>query len=70
MISIAINEGWRGEVAHIAITDNAGKFSKYKIIDPSFHNWSGLAMSLRDEQIANFPVCNKSFSLSYCGFDL
>ena len=38
--------------------------------DPSFHNWTGLAMSLRDEEISDFPLCNKSFNLSYCGFDL
>jgi Ni,Fe-hydrogenase III large subunit len=63
-------EGWRGEICHIAITDSQGKFAKYKIIDPSFHNWTALAMVLRDEEISDFPLCNKSFNLSYCGFDL
>ena len=33
-------------------------------------NWIGLAMSLRDQQISDFPLCNKSFNLSYCGHDL
>ena len=47
-----------------------GKFRNYKIIDPSFHNWEALAMALRGEQISNFPICNKSFNLSYCGHDL
>lgn len=69
-ISVSLVEGWRGEVCHSAITDSAGKFSRYKIVDPSFHNWFGLALALRDEQISDFPVCNKSFNLSYCGFDL
>jgi len=27
-------------------------------------------MALRNEQISDFPLCNKSFNLSYCGFDL
>lgn len=69
-IAVSMVEGWRGEVCHVAITDDKGKFAKYKIIDPSFHNWIGLAMALRSERIADFPICNKSFSLSYCGFDL
>ncbi|MBK5275728.1 MAG: NADH-quinone oxidoreductase subunit C [Desulfuromonadales bacterium] len=70
MISVALVEGWRGEICHVAITDSSGKFLRYKIKDPSFHNWNGLAMALRNEQISDFPLCNKSFNLSYCGFDL
>jgi Ni,Fe-hydrogenase III large subunit len=70
MLAVSLVEGWRGRVAHVALTDTQGKFARYKVIDPSFFNWGGLAMSLRDEQISDFPLCNKSFSLSYCGFDL
>jgi Ni,Fe-hydrogenase III large subunit len=69
-LAVALNEGWRGEVCHVAITDDAGRFARYKIVDPSFHNWSGLAHALRNQQISDFPLCNKSFNLSYCGFDL
>ncbi|MDP3426993.1 MAG: hydrogenase, partial [Humidesulfovibrio sp.] len=60
----------RGEVCHVAITDATGRFSRYKIVDASFHNWSALAFVLRGQQISDFPLCNKSFNLSYCGFDL
>ena len=67
---ISLTEGWRGEVCHVAQTDEAGRFAAYKIVDPSFHNWFGLAMSLRDQPISDFPLCNKSFNLSYCGHDL
>jgi Ni,Fe-hydrogenase III large subunit len=63
-------EGWRGEICHVALTDDQGRFSRYKVVDPSFHNWTGLAMALRDQQISDFPLCNKSFNLSYCGHDL
>jgi len=63
-------EGWRGEVCHVAVTDAEGRFARYKVTDPSFHNWMGLAMALRDQQISDFPLCNKSFNLSYCGHDL
>jgi len=69
-ISLSLVEGWRGEVVHVAITGAEGRFRRYKIVDPSFHNWSGLAMALRGTQISDFPLCNKSFNLSYCGFDL
>ena len=66
----ALIEGWRGEICHVAITDAAGKFTRYKVVDPSFHNWFGLALCLRGQAISDFPLCNKSFNLSYCGFDL
>lgn len=69
-LAVALVEGWRGEACHVAITDVTGAFLHYKIKDPSFHNWNGLAMSLRNGQISDFPLCNKSFNLSYCGFDL
>jgi len=69
-LAVSLVEGWRGEICHVAVTDAAGRFKKYKIIDPSFHNWFGLALALRDQQISDFPLCNKSFNLSYSGFDL
>ena len=67
---ITVNEAWRGEVSHCLLTDSQGSILRYKVKDPSFHNWTGLAMSLRDQGISDFPLCNKSFNLSYCGFDL
>ena len=67
---VSLNEGWRGEICHMAVTDKAGKFRHYKIKDPSFNNWQGLAIALRNGQISDFPLCNKSFNLSYCGHDL
>lgn len=66
----SITEAWRGELAHTIITDEEGNITTYKIKDPSFNNWLGLAIANRNGQISNFPVCNKSFDLSYCGFDL
>ncbi|MCX8156518.1 MAG: NADH-quinone oxidoreductase subunit C [Verrucomicrobiae bacterium] len=69
-VAVALVEGWRGEICHVAMTDAAGRLAHYKIVDPSFHNWFGLAMALREQQISDFPLCNKSFNLSYCGHDL
>lgn len=69
-LAISLVEGWRGEVCHVALTDAQGRFARYKVVDPSFHNWSGLAWALRGQGISDFPLCNKSFNLSYCGHDL
>jgi Ni,Fe-hydrogenase III large subunit len=67
---VSLVEGWRGEICHVVLTESEGRFSRYKIVDPSFHNWMSLAIALRDQQISDFPLCNKSFNLSYCGHDL
>jgi Ni,Fe-hydrogenase III large subunit len=69
-VAVALTEGWRGEVCHVASTDAAGRLARYKIVDASFHNWTGLALAMRGQAISDFPLCNKSFNLSYCGFDL
>jgi len=67
---VTVNEAWRGEVSHCILTDANSNILRYKIKDPSFHNWNGLSMALRDTGISDFPLNNKSFDLSYCGFDL
>jgi Ni,Fe-hydrogenase III large subunit len=69
-LAVSLVEGWRGEICHVALTDAHGRLARYKIVDPSFHNWPGLAVALRGQQISDFPLCNKSFNLSYCGHDL
>ncbi len=68
--AISLAEGWRGEIMHSAVTDDQGNIIHYKIKDPSFHNWMALALAVRDQEISDFPLCNKSFNLSYCGHDL
>jgi Ni,Fe-hydrogenase III large subunit/NADH:ubiquinone oxidoreductase subunit C len=68
--AISLTEGWRGEICHVAITDSEGELAHYKVKDPSMHNWFSLALALRDNEISDFPVCNKSYDQSYCGFDL
>ncbi|MBU1049389.1 NADH-quinone oxidoreductase subunit C [Candidatus Bipolaricaulota bacterium] len=69
-LAVSLVEGWRGEICHVALTRQADHYQGYKVIDPSFHNWFGLALALRNQQISDFPLCNKSFNLSYCGHDL
>ena len=69
-LCISLVEGWRGEICHCAITDATGNIQHYKVKDPSVHNWMALALSLRDLEISDFPINNKSYNLSYCGHDL
>ncbi len=69
-LAFSLLEGWRGEICHVAITDTEGKIATYKVKDPSLHNWLALAIAVRSEGISDFPICNKSFNLSYCGHDL
>jgi len=69
-LALSLVEGWRGEIVHLGMTDREGRFAQYKILDPSFRNWFGLAMAMRGQTISDFPLCNKSFNLSYCGHDL
>jgi len=69
-LGFAVTEGWRGEICHTSLTDDKGQIVNYGIKDPSLHNWHLLALALRDQEISDFPVNNKSFNLSYCGNDL
>ncbi len=70
LFSLSLVESWRGEICHCAITGTKGELVHYKIKDPSFHNWLALALAVRNNEISDFPICNKSFNLSYCGHDL
>ena len=63
-------EGWRGPVLYWLETDAAGLIQRCKIVDPSFLNWQGLSYAVLGNIIPDFPLCNKSFDLSYPGGDL
>ena len=63
-------EAWRGELVHAQGDGRAGQDVAAEIVDPSVHNWFGLALSLRGQAISDFPLCNKSFNLAYAGHDL
>lgn len=69
-LALSVCEAWRGEICHVAITDKDGNLAHYKVKDPSIHNWKALELSLRDVEISDFPINNKSYNLSYCGNDL
>jgi Ni,Fe-hydrogenase III large subunit len=69
-LCVSVVEGARGPVLQVLETGAQGELLHYKVADPSLPNWFGLAMALRENAISDFPICNKSFDLSYCGNDL
>jgi Ni,Fe-hydrogenase III large subunit/Ni,Fe-hydrogenase III component G len=69
-ISLGVVEAFRGELLHLVFTDENGKISRYAIKDPSANNWTAISIANRNGLIADFPLCNKSMSLSYSGNDL
>ncbi len=61
-------ESPRGELLYwVRIRD--GKISRCHIKSPSFQNWPALPLAMPDNIIADFPLINKSFNLSYSGCD-
>jgi Ni,Fe-hydrogenase III large subunit/Ni,Fe-hydrogenase III component G len=62
-------EGWRGEIIHWIRTGPNNHLERCKIKDPSLSNWPALVEAVQGNIIADFPVINKSFNLSYSGTD-
>lgn len=68
--AFGIVEGWRGAIIHWVMVDSKGELYRVKIKDPSFANWPPLSFALLKNIVPDFPLCNKSFNLSYSGNDL
>jgi Ni,Fe-hydrogenase III large subunit/Ni,Fe-hydrogenase III component G len=62
-------EGWRGEIVYWIRAGEDNRLERCKIKDPSLNNWPALVEAVAGNIIADFPVINKSFSLSYSGTD-
>jgi len=61
-------ESPRGELFYwVEIED--GHVRRCHIKSPSFQNWPAMPFAVRDNVIADFPLINKSFNLSYSGCD-
>ena len=70
MPAFGIVEGWRGAIIHWVMVDSEGKLYRVKVKDPSFVNWPALSFAVLKNIVPDFPLCNKSFGLSYSGNDL
>ncbi len=62
-------EGSRGEIIHWVRTGDGNCLERCKIKDPSINNWPAVVEAAEGNIIADFPVINKSFNLSYSGTD-
>ncbi|MGH7303169.1 MAG: NADH-quinone oxidoreductase subunit C [Candidatus Rokuibacteriota bacterium] len=63
-------EAWRGPVWHWVMADGPATLRRVKVVDPSFRNWPALEYAVLKNIVPDFPLCNKSFNLSYSGNDL
>lgn len=68
--AFAVVEAFRGELIHLVFSGKDGKILRYAIKDPSMNNWTAISIAIRNNLIADFPLCNKSLSLSYSANDL
>jgi Ni,Fe-hydrogenase III large subunit/Ni,Fe-hydrogenase III component G len=62
-------EGWRGEIVYWIRTGADNRLERCRVKDPSVNNWPALVEAVQGNIIADFPVINKSFNLSYSGTD-
>jgi Ni,Fe-hydrogenase III large subunit/Ni,Fe-hydrogenase III component G len=62
-------EGWRGEIIYWVRTGVGDCLERCKVKDPSINNWPAIVEAVEGNIVADFPVINKSFNLSYSGTD-
>jgi Ni,Fe-hydrogenase III large subunit len=68
-LGLGLIEGWRGPVA-IALESGPGEtIRRCHAHDPSWQNWPLLEHLIPGNIVADFPLINKSFNLSYSGHD-
>jgi Ni,Fe-hydrogenase III large subunit/Ni,Fe-hydrogenase III component G len=63
-------EGWRGPIWYWVLAGGPAALARVKVVDPSFRNWPALEHAVLKNIVPDFPLCNKSFNLSYSGADL
>ena len=68
--AIGLVEGWRGPIWHWVTAAGPAALARVKVVDPSFRNWPALEYAVLKNIVPDFPLCNKSFNLSYSGNDL
>ena len=61
-------ESPRGEL-YYWLEGRDGRLTRCHIKSPSFQNWPAMPFAIADNIIADFPLINKSFNLSYSGCD-
>lgn len=67
--ALGYSEAPRGETLYWIQISN-GKIERCKVRDPSFCNWLAIEYAVLDNIVPDFPIINKSLSLSYSGNDM
>lgn len=60
----------RGSVFYWVMADKDGKPFRVKLRSPSYCNWPAVPFAVHGNIVPDFPLCNKSFNLSYSGTDM
>jgi Ni,Fe-hydrogenase III large subunit len=68
--AVSAVEGWRGPVWYWVAAEGPAALARVKVVDPSFRNWPALEYAVLKNIVPDFPLCIKSFNLSYSGADL
>ena len=66
----ALVEGFRGDIFVWVRIGADGAVQRCHLRDPSWFQWPLLEAAIKDNIVADFPLCNKSFNCSYSGHDL
>ena len=67
--ALGYTESPRGETFYWVHISN-GRIERCKVRDPSFCNWLAIEYAVLDNIVPDFPIINKSLSLSYSGNDM
>ena len=60
----------RGSLFYWVMADKDGKPLRVKLRSPSYCNWPAVPFAVHGNIVPDFPLCNKSFNLSYSGTDM
>jgi Ni,Fe-hydrogenase III large subunit/Ni,Fe-hydrogenase III component G len=69
-LGIGVTEGWRGAIVYLVVTDSEGNVTRVDVRDPSFLSWTVVEYAVKGNVVPDFPLINKSFNLSYTGYDV
>jgi Ni,Fe-hydrogenase III large subunit len=66
----AVIEAFRGDLFLAVRLDGEGNVAHLHARDASWFQWPLLETAIKDNIVADFPLCNKSFNCSYSGHDI
>ncbi|MGO8779912.1 MAG: NADH-quinone oxidoreductase subunit C [Rhodomicrobium sp.] len=66
----AVVEAFRGDLFFAVRLDGEGNVAHLHARDASWFQWPLLETAIKDNIVADFPLCNKSFNCSYSGHDI